>query len=209
MGRLAHNLKTRRKELGLTLLQIAEAVGVTEATVQRWECGVIKSVRPEKMGRLAQVLETTPAALMGWDEPDFSLPDNIAPLADLKKVPLVGAIACGTPILAEENIAEYVDMPGHIRADFALTCRGDSMINAGIRDSDIVYIRQQSTVENGQIAAVLVNDGEATLKRFYRIGNKITLSAENPAYPPMVFVDAEMDGVRVLGLAVAFTHVIT
>ena len=208
MGALAYNLKTRRKELGLTLLQIAEAVGVTEATVQRWECGVIQSVRPEKMDRLARALGTTPAALLGWGGPDPALPDNVTALPEMRRVPLVGAIACGTPILAEENIAEYVDLPGHIRADFALTCRGDSMVNAGIRDADIVYIRRQSTVENGQIAAVLVDGGEATLKRFYRMGNKITLNAENPAYAPLVFVDAEMDSVRVLGLAVAFTHVI-
>ena len=206
MGSLASILKKRRKELGLTLLQIAEAVGVTEATVQRWESGNIKSVRYEKIGALAEVLRVTPAALMGWDDTAFVLPSNVTPLPQMKKIPLVGQIACGTPILAEENITDYIDLPGHIRADFALVCKGDSMINAGIQDGDVVYIRKQEEVENGQIAAVLVGDEEATLKRFYHVGNKVTLNAENPLYPPMVYVDGEMSDIHVIGLAVAFTH---
>lgn len=205
MGPLSSVLKQRRKELGLTLLQIADAVGVTEATVQRWESGNIKTVRHEKIAKLSEVLKVSPAALMGWEEP---LPSNIMPLPEMKKVPLIGNIACGTPILAEENITDYIDLPGHIRADYALTCRGDSMINAGIRDGDIVYIRKQETVENGQIAAVLVGDDEATLKRFYLMDGKVTLNAENPAYPPMVYVGEEIRAVHVIGLAIAFTHVI-
>lgn len=205
MGPLSSVLKQRRKELGLTLLQIADAVGVTEATVQRWESGNIKTVRHEKIAKLSEVLKVSPAALMGWEEP---LPSNIMPLPEMKKVPLIGNIACGTPILAEENITDCIDLPGHIRADYALTCRGDSMINAGIRDGDIVYIRKQETVENGQIAAVLVGDDEATLKRFYLMDGKVTLNAENPAYPPMVYVGEEIRAVHVIGLAIAFTHVI-
>lgn len=205
MGPLSSVLKQRRKELGLTLLQIADAVGVTEATVQRWESGNIKTVRYEKIAKLSEVLKVSPAALMGWEEP---LPSNIMPLPEMKKVPLIGNIACGTPILAEENITDYIDLPGHIRADYALTCRGDSMINVGIRDGDIVYIRKQETVENGQIAAVLVGDDEATLKRFYLMDGKVTLNAENPAYPPMVYVGEEIRAVHVIGLAIAFTHVI-
>lgn len=205
MGPLSSVLKQRRKELGLTLLQIADAVGVTEATVQRWESGNIKTVRHEKIAKLSEVLKVSPAALMGWEEP---LPSNIMPLPEMKKVPLIGNIACGTPILAEENITDYIDLPGHIRADYALTCRGDSMINAGIRDGDIVYIRKQEAVENGQIAAVLVGDDEATLKRFYLMDGKVTLNAENPAYPPMVYVGEEIRAVHVIGLAIAFTHVI-
>lgn len=134
---------------------------------------------------------------------------NLLPLpAQAKKVPLLGAIACGTPILAEENITDYVDLPGHIRADFALTCKGDSMISAGIRSGDVVYIRQQETVENGQIAAVMVGAEDATLKRFYHQEDKVTLLAENTAYPPMVYVGEEARKIHVIGLAVAFIHVL-
>lgn len=205
MGPLSSVIKQRRKEFGLTLLQIADAVGVTEATVQRWESGNIKTVRYEKIAKLSEVLKVSPAALMGWEAPH---PFNIMPLPEMKKVPLIGDIACGTSILAAENIMDYIDLPGHIRADYALTCRDDSMINAGIRAGDIVYVRKRETVENGQIAAVLVGDDEATLKRFYLMGGKVTLNAENPAYPPMVYVGEEIRAVHVIGLAIAFTHVI-
>ena len=138
-----------------------------------------------------------------------SLPSNVTPLPPMEKVPLVGQIACGTPILAEENITDYIDLPAHIHADYALTCKGDSMIGAGIHDGDIVYIRKQEMVENGQIAAIRMNDDcDATLKRFYRIGDTVTLNAENPAIPPMVFIKDEINDLRIVGLAVAYTHVI-
>lgn len=141
-------------------------------------------------------------------QPSRPLPSNVVPIPQTSKVPLVGQIACGAPILAEENITDYVDLPGHIRADYALTCKGDSMINAGIRDGDIVYIRQQEEVENGQIAAVLVDEDEATLKRFYFDGSMIQLVAENPRIPPLVYTGDNASRVRVIGLAVAYTHII-
>lgn len=206
MGSLSSVLKQRRKELGLTLAQVADMVGVAEATVQRWESGNIKSVRYDKIGKLSEALKVRPESLMNWEWKETSTPDNVFPYDPSEKVPLIGSIACGTPILAEENVSDYVDLPGHIRADYALICKGDSMINAGIQDGDVVYIRKQQEVENGQIAAVLVDSEEATLKRFYRVNEKVTLNAENPIYPPMVFVGEEILKIRVIGLAVAFTH---
>lgn len=135
---------------------------------------------------------------------------NLISLEPMEKVPLIGRIACGEPILAEENIEDYVDLPQHIKADFALACRGDSMIGAGIRDGDIVYIRSQPVVENGQIAAILVDGDEATLKRFYFDGQSVQLVAENPKYPPMVFLGEDIDErVRVIGRAIAYTHAIS
>lgn len=136
------------------------------------------------------------------------LPQNIIPLRPMRKIPLLGRIACGVPILAEQNIEDYIDLPGHIHADYALTCQGDSMINAGIRDGDMVYIREQPEVETGQIAAVIVDEEEATLKRFYFDGSTIQLVAENPRIPPMSFPGPEIARVRVLGRAVAYTHII-
>ena len=201
-------LRKRRKELGLTLAQIADAMGVTEATVQRWESGNIKNVRYEKITRLAEVLKVSPSALMGWtDENDSDLPANIIPLPEMRKIPLLGNIACGAPILAEEHIEEYIDIPKNIPADFALICKGDSMINARIFDGDIVYIRQQEMVENGEIAAVLI-DGEATLKRVRLFDDHISLEPENPTYRPLVYWGNEMNSVIILGKAVAFTSTI-
>ena len=125
----------------------------------------------------------------------------------MRKIPLVGTIACGEPILAEENIEEYVGIPKHIKADFALICKGDSMINARIFDGDVVYIRQQDTVENGEIAAVLI-DNEATLKRVRLFDDHISLEPENPMYKPFVYWNEEMNSVRILGKAVAFTSAV-
>lgn len=140
-------------------------------------------------------------------EKDSILPSNIIPMPVMRKVPLVGSIACGTPILAEENLDGDVEAPDHVRADFALRCKGDSMINARIFDGDIVYIRQQESVEHGEIAAVLIGD-EATLKRVYMYDDCISLEAENPQYKPMVYRGEEMNNIRILGKAVAFTSMI-
>lgn len=208
MENLSVVLKRRRKELGLTLAQVADAMGVTEATVQRWESGNIKSIRYEKIGRLAEILEVNPASFMGWADTNKDMPPNVIPLEPMEKIPLVGKIACGTPILAEQNIEEYIDLPRHIRADFALICEGDSMINLGIHEGDIVYIRQQEEVENGQVAAVRVGDEEATLKRFYFDGEMIQLVPENSKCRPFVFAGESMNQVHVIGLAVAYTRTI-
>ena len=196
-------IRNRRLELGKTLEDIGREVGVSRSTVQRWESGNISNMRRDKIAKLAAALEVSPAQLIGYE--DASLPDNLAPFHHMGTVPLIGSIACGKPILAEENVEDYVDLPRHIRADFALTCKGDSMIDAGIQDGDIVYIRQQGQVQPGQIAAVLIDD-EATLKRVYVNGSQIILQPANPAYAPMVFTDAEADRIRMIGLAVVFTH---
>lgn len=132
------------------------------------------------------------------------IPDNIIPMPQMVKKPLIGSIACGAPILAEQHIEDYVDVPSHIKADFVLRCKGDSMINARIFDGDFVYIRQQDTAENGEIAAVLI-DSEATLKRVKLYKDHIVLEPENPMYKPMAYWNEEMNTVRILGKAVAFT----
>lgn len=203
MSELSSVLKQRRKELGLTLAQIADAMGVAEATVQRWESGNIKSIRHEKISKLAEILMVSPSALMGWEQSE-SLPANIIPMPEMRKIPLLGTIACGAPVFADEHMDGEVDIPSNIHADFALVCKGDSMINARIFDGDIVYIRKQETVENGEIAAVLI-DNEATLKRFKLYNDHISLEPENPMYKPLVFWNEEMNEVRIIGKAVAFT----
>ena len=140
---------------------------------------------------------------------ESSWPDNIIPMPQMNTVPLLGEIACGDPILAEENFEGEVTIPDNIHADFALRCQGDSMINARIHDGDIVYIRAQSEVNNGEIAAVLI-DENATLKRvyFYPESNKIVLNPENPKCEPYVYVGEEIASVHILGKAIAFTSVL-
>lgn len=208
MLELYRNIKKRRKDLGLTQTDLALKLGYADKSmVAKIEAGSV-DLSQSKIVAFAEALETTPAYLMGWEDAKPTFPDNLIPLTkkSMKKVPLVGTIACGTPILADENIMDYIDMDSDIHADFALRCKGDSMINARIFDGDIVYIKITPQVENGEISAVLIDNvvSEATLKRFYKDDEKIRLCAENPMYKDLVFFHEEMNDVHILGKAVAF-----
>lgn len=200
-------IRSRREALGMTQTELADALSTTKQNIYKYENGIISNIPSDKIEAMAEILKTTPAYLMGWEE-ETVLPPNIEPLGSMQKIPLVGQIACGTPILAEQNIEDYVDLPGHIRADFALTCKGESMIGAGIRTGDTVYIRKQEEVENGQIAAVMVGGDEATLKRVYTKPGVVQLVAENPNIAPAVFIGKEAEQIHIIGLAVAYTHVL-
>ena len=152
--------------------------------------------RADRIAVLAHALRVDEAWLMGYGSEQPSAPEA-------STLPLVGTIACGTPILAEENIEDNVVCPVGLDADFCLRCKGDSMKDARIMDGDIVYIKQQSEVENGQIAAVLIDD-EATLKRVFASHDSLMLEAANERYAPMIFSGAELERVRIIGKAVAF-----
>ena len=198
-------MKERRKELGLSAEYVAERLGVSPATIYRYEKGDIEKMPGNILEPISKILNTTPSFLMGWE--DSNLPSNILPLPKTKAVPLLGTIVCGEPILAAENLDGEVAMPEHVVADFALRCKGDSMIEARIFDGDIVYIRQQPTISNGEIAAVLIGD-EATLKRVYVYPDKLMLSPANHSYEPFIYIGEEINRIRILGKAVAFTSAI-
>lgn len=202
-------LKALRSEHDLTQRQLGEALGVSESTIGMYERGH-REPDFEMLETIADYFNVDMDYLTGRSEVQrkytFVPPslDNIIPMPLMSRVPLLGTIACGEPILAEENLDGEVDLPEHIHADFALRCKGDSMINARIFDGDIVYIRQQATVEDGQIAAVLIGD-EATLKRVHFFEDHIVLAPENPTFRPLVYWGDEMNSIRILGHAVAFT----
>lgn len=198
-------LKTLRKQAGLTQKELCEKSGVSYSYLTKLESGVQTNPTYEVLAALGGVLGAPLSAV--YDFSDIVTPVNVLPLPKTKKVPLVGTIACGKPILATENIEDEIDSPEDVKADFALRCKGDSMINARINDGDIVFIRQQETVENGEIAAVLLDD-EATLKRVYFADGTVTLSAENSKYPPLVFHSDDGVDVRILGKAVAFLSLV-
>lgn len=201
MSELSAILKKRRKELGLTLAQIADEMGVAEATVQRWESGNIKTIRHEKIGKLADLLKVTPATLMGWSESPFSaLPDNILPLPHMKEWKVLGGTACGDPLYMELD-GETILAPDNIDADFVFRCVGDSMIGARILDGDIVFVKS-GNVDNGQIAVVRIGE-EYTLKRIYRGEDYLELRAENPAYPPKI-IRGDQENAEIVGRAVHF-----
>lgn len=201
MTQLSTVLKQRRKELGLTLAQIADAMDVSEATVQRWESGNIKSVRYDKINKLADILKIHPSAIMGWDrQQEMPIPSGFQPMPEIERVPRVGRIACGDPITAEENIEDYDEVLKSWHADFTLICAGDSMLPK-IEDGDVVAIRSQPEVNNGEIAAVRIGD-EATLKLFFLHDDYIELRPINPAYQSIIRRREEMNDVHIEGKAV-------
>lgn len=204
---IAKRLNDRRVQLGYSLQELADIVGMSKSTLQRYERGTIKNIPIARLRSLSAALNMAPNELIGIEPSDQeTYARNIQPVPETYQVPRLGTIACGLPILAEQNIETFDSVPISIRCDFTLICKGDSMTGAGIEDGDIVYIREQPEVETGEIAAVMVGEEEATLKRFKRVGNMVLLIPENNSYEPLVFADGDMNGVRILGKAVGFTR---
>ena len=181
----------------MTLEELAARLGTSKQTIHRYENGIISNIPHDKVRELARALDVTPSQLMGWENEDTPI--------TVKRIPIIGEIACGKPIYAREEYESYVLSDGGVGADFCLRARGDSMTGARIFDGDIVFIRSQDAVDNGEIAAVIIDD-EATLKRVYYYPNegKLVLSPENPKYPPLVYVADELSSIRIIGKAVAF-----
>ena len=198
-----------RQEQDVTQQELADYIGVSKQAVYKYENNIVTNIPTDKVDAIAKRLKVSPAYLMGWEEqPEPKkppIPPGFEPMPKMKKIPLIGSIACGEPITAEQNIEKMVDVPENIRCDFSLTCHGDSMVDAGIHDKDVVYIRIQPEVENGEIAAVRI-DGEATLKRVYYNPGTLTLMPANPAYAPMIYTGSQLEEVHIEGKAVGWTH---
>lgn len=207
-------IKQVRLEKGLVQKDIADQVGVAISTIQRYENGAYDRPKLPVVQAIARALDVDPAWLVGKvDERrsyyDDALPSNVTRIPPLRSIPLIGSIACGTPILAAQNIEANIFLPETVNADYALWCKGDSMTGADILDGDIVYIRQDADVINGQIYAVMIGEGEvteATLKHVYQTPDTLTLTADNPAYPPMIYQGEQLARIRIIGKAVGFTR---
>ena len=210
-SRLSQALETR----GMKAADLSKKTKVAEGTISCYINGRYEA-KQNRVQVFAEALDVNPAWLMGYDVPMEAersqpapaprpIPKGFEPMPKMKKIPLVGSIACGTPILAQQNIEKIVDVPENIRCDFSLTCHGDSMEGAGIHDRDVVYIRIQPEVENGEIAAVRIGE-EATLKRVYYQNGTLTLMPANAAYAPMVYTGPELNDVQIEGKAVGWTH---
>ena len=196
----------------LSPAELSRISGVNEGSISQYRSGAYKASQ-RSLEKLSKALNVSIPWLMGADVPmessdssDLNFMPNMISLKT-KKLPLVGQIACGMPILAEDNISRYIDVLDSVRADFCLECKGDSMTGARINDGDIVCIRLQPEVEPGQIAAVRIGD-EATLKRVYYYPDKLVLQAENPAYPPQVYTDQDLEDIAIIGKAVAFVSLV-
>ena len=204
---MAERIRERRKEMGYTQTELGEKLGLQASAIAKYENGRVKNMKRSIIANMAKVLECSPTYLMGLENEGNLTPlDNIYPI-ELKRFPLLGEIACGEPKYTNENRESYVMAGTDIKADFCLKAKGDSMINARICDGDIVFIRKQDMVENGEIAAVVVNnESEATLKRLYYYKERATLilKPENPIYEDWIYQNEELNEVHILGKAVAF-----
>lgn len=207
---IGDRIKSKREELGMTQGELAQKVGYTShSSIAKAESGAI-DLPQSKIEAIAKALQTSPAYLLGLTQHDAApvwqtqIFENVTPI-HTQRVPMLGEIACGKPIWANEERESYVQAGVNLKADFCLTARGDSMIGARIHDGDIVFCRSQNMVENGEIAAVIIGD-EATLKRvyYYPDKQKLVLQAENPKYEPFVYVGSELNEINIIGKAVAF-----
>ena len=181
---IAQNIKKFRKEKGFSQVLLGEMLGVGQSTVAMWECG---KNRPEHatLLRLSELLEVSVSRLCGSeDEP--------------VKIKVLGNVAAGKPIDAVENIIGYEELSAERARGgefFALRIKGRSM-EPRMFEGDTVIVRQQNSVENGEIAIVRVGEDEATCKKFYRSGDGISLVSINPEYEPMLYPEKELGNVK-------------
>ena len=217
MSSFSERLKLLRREIGLSQQKLADATGLTKSSVNMYERGE-REPGLQTVALLAAHFKVDTDYLLGnspyrskaeWlqilqGEEAPHLPKEALPIAG-RTLPLLGEIACGEPIFAQEEQNCFGVSGGDLKANFCLRAKGDSMIGARIMDGDLVFIRAQSTVENGEIAAVIIEDS-ATLKRvyYYPEESKLSLNAENPRYAPLIYVGEELNHIRILGKAVAF-----
>lgn len=211
---IGERIKARREELKMSQDDLAKKIGYkSRSSINKIELGLYNLKQP-KIKAIADALETTPSFIMGWDteenlkrihnELDMYEKFGIKPVS-IQRFPLMGDIACGEPIFVNEDRESYIESGTEIEADFCLKAKGDSMINARIYDGDIVFIRKQEIIDNGEIAVVIIDD-TATLKRvfFNKENDSIILQAENPKYQPFIYSGEQLDHIHILGKVVAF-----
>lgn len=201
----AENLRKQMRERNVSRRDLSDALGISYYTVTSWVNGT-KYPRMDKVEILADYFGIKKSDLIEErsERKTSSVFDNLLPI-EVKRFPLLGEIACGKPIFANEDKELYVEAGANIQADFCLRAKGDSMIGARICDGDIVFIQQRDMVEDGEIAAVIIED-EVTLKRlsYYPGKNLLILKPENTKYEDLVYTGEELDHIRILGRAVAF-----
>ena len=212
MDSFSRRLRMALEMNNLTQAELCEKTKIPKSAISQYLSGEFKP-KQNRTHLIAKTLNVSEAWLMGYDvdikradtditDDIINAYDNILPITT-KRIPLLGEIACGEPIYANEEHEYFVDASTDIQADFALRAKGDSMINARINDGDIVFIRKQEDVDDGEIAAVIIDD-EVTLKRVYKQIDGVMLVAENPKYKPFVYTSHDSVTINILGKAVAF-----
>ena len=196
---MGERIKALRTQQGLTQEELGEKVGVKKSAIYKYETGLVVNLKRSTIEKLAKALGVKPTYLMGMTNED-PVPPGFSPMPQMDQVPLVGRVACGTPITAEQNIERMVSVPSDWRATFTLKCKGKSM-EPRILDGDLVAIRKQPMVENGEVAAVRIGE-EATLKHVYVYSKYIELRPENPEFESIIKIGDEMEDVVIEGKAV-------
>lgn len=212
MPNFHERLRQLRQAEGLSQQALADILRTSKSSINMYERGE-REPSIEMLEAIADHFNVDMGYLLGRsDIPNLYAQELAAgsPISGIrrlntKRFPLLGNIACGEPIFADEDFEAYVEAGSSIKADFCLRAKGDSMIGARIQDGDIVFIRKQEMVTDGEIAAVLVED-EATLKRVYydQDAGVLQLFAENPQFKTMRFSGDELNRIRILGKAIAF-----
>lgn len=194
----AEILKSLRKQHGLSQQEVADKLGIDRTTYVKYESGSSKPVR--KLSELAALFGVTTDYLLGNDVDPNKLSNYLGPVVENKKIPIIGSVKCGPNGLAYEYLEGYVFVDDSLTGDVtAFVCKGDSMKDIGISDGDIAIVRRQCTIENGELAVVIINGEEGTLKRVRYHDNVMILEAANPAYPPRIFSGKEMNVVKIFG----------
>lgn len=203
---MGEKIKFLRMENDMTLEELGNKVGVGKSTVRKWETGMIANMKRDKILKVAEALNTSPAYLMGWD-------NNVRPIENGTKekkkgvsINVLGCVAAGIPIEAiediidTEQISEDLDATGDF---FALKIHGDSM-EPKFSEGDVVIVRQQEDAESGDIVIATVNGDEATCKRLRKLRDGIELISNNPSYAPMFYNNQEIISkpIRILGKVV-------
>ena len=210
--RLTQALQIRK----MSAAELSRRTNVAEGTISNYKKGVYEA-KQDRVLEFSKTLNVNPAWLMGYDvpmeddtshQPNYSHIKNVIPVPKVvKHIPLYDGIACGDPRYADSTPVDTIGIPDWINADFAIRCHGDSMVNARIHDGDIVYIRQQPDVDDGQIAAVLIDD-DATLKRVYHKPYGVLLMPANDDYEPIVYTAEDCVNIKIMGRAVAVTFAV-
>lgn len=190
-----------RKALQWTQDDLAAKVGTSKQVISRYERDE-RSPKISDAEKIANALGITLSQLQG-QEP--ILPAGIQKMSavSLHHIPMIGEVAAGVPIIADQVHSVYIDSP--CKADYALTVKGDSM-NPTYQDGDIIYIHEQPTLDyDGQVAVIILEDC-ATVKHVWRQPNGVMLTSDNPAYPSMFYAFDDLDSIRILGKVCGFTR---
>lgn len=200
---IGNRIKRKRLENNLTLEELGKKADVSRATMQRYESGKITNIPSDRIERISEALGVSPAFIMGWEDENNepileNIPGIITPIK-MKRIPILGTISCGKPIFADQNYDGYFMIDTNLpEADFVLKAKGDSMIEANIFEGDFVFFRKQRDVDNGTIAAVLI-DEEATLKRVNKSNDVLILQPCNKNYEPLIYSKNDDKNIVILG----------